>query len=34
LQSLVSTLTQAVQYAKTNGISVPTVATAALSGVR
>jgi hypothetical protein len=34
LQSLVSTLTQAVQYAKTNGISVPTVATSALNGVR
>ena len=34
LQSLVSTLTQAVQYAKTNGISVPTAATSALSGVR
>ncbi|CAL8476784.1 hypothetical protein CBA19CS22_31335 [Caballeronia novacaledonica] len=34
LQSLVQTLTQAVQYAKTNGISVPSVASSALSGVR
>ncbi|MGF6920662.1 hypothetical protein [Paraburkholderia sp. 40] len=34
LQSLVSTLSQAVQYAKTNGIAVPAVATSALSGVR
>jgi hypothetical protein len=34
LQSLVQTLSQAVQYAKTNGISVPTVASAALSGVK
>lgn len=30
LQSLVQTLTQAVQYAKTNGISVPAIATSAL----
>ncbi|VXC01608.1 conserved exported hypothetical protein [Burkholderia sp. 8Y] len=30
LQSLVQTLTQAVQYAKTNGISVPSIATSAL----
>ena len=34
LQSLVQTLAQAVQYAKTNGISVPSVASAALSGVK
>ncbi|WP_250514717.1 hypothetical protein [Caballeronia sp. INDeC2] len=34
LQSLVQTLTQAVQYAKTNGISVPSVASSALSGVK
>ncbi|WP_250477317.1 hypothetical protein [Caballeronia sp. INML1] len=34
LQSLVQTLSQAVQYAKTNGISVPSVASAALSGVK
>ncbi|SAL54834.1 hypothetical protein AWB67_02443 [Caballeronia terrestris] len=34
LQSLVSTLSQAVQYAKTNGISVPAVATSALGSVR
>ncbi|KAK46617.1 hypothetical protein BG58_10190 [Caballeronia jiangsuensis] len=34
LQSLVQTLAQAVQYAKTNGISVPSVASSALSGVR
>jgi hypothetical protein len=34
LQSLVQTLTQAVQYAKTNGISVPSVASSALSGVQ
>ncbi len=34
LQSLMQTLTQAVQYAKTNGISVPSVATAALSGAK
>jgi hypothetical protein len=34
LQSLVQTLTQAVQYAKTNGISVPSVAASALSGAR
>ncbi|MBC8637705.1 hypothetical protein IAG25_12865 [Caballeronia sp. EK] len=34
LQSLVQTLTQAVQYAKTNGISVPSVASSALNGVR
>jgi hypothetical protein len=34
LQSLVQTLTQAVQYAKANNISVPSVATSALSGVR
>ncbi|MCG7404245.1 MULTISPECIES: hypothetical protein [Caballeronia] len=32
LQSLMQTLSQAVQYAKTNGISVPSIATAALSG--
>ncbi|WP_248322652.1 hypothetical protein [Caballeronia sp. Sq4a] len=30
LQSLVQTLTQAVQYAKTNGISVPSIASSAL----
>jgi hypothetical protein len=30
LQSLVQTLTQAVQYAKTNGISVPAIAASAL----
>ncbi|KMZ13350.1 hypothetical protein BHUM_01304c [Candidatus Burkholderia humilis] len=34
LQSLVQTLTQAVQYAKTNGISVPSVASSALSGMQ
>ncbi|WP_044042274.1 hypothetical protein [Caballeronia insecticola] len=34
LQSLMQTLTQAVQYAQTNGISVPSVATSALSGAR
>jgi hypothetical protein len=34
LQSLVQTLAQAVQYAKTNGISVPSVASSALCGVR
>ncbi|SAK78547.1 hypothetical protein AWB79_04913 [Caballeronia hypogeia] len=34
LQSLVQTLTQAVQYAKTNGISVPSIATAALAGAK
>ncbi|SAK55025.1 hypothetical protein AWB76_02108 [Caballeronia temeraria] len=33
LQSLVQTLSQAVQYAKTNGISVPSIAQSALSGV-
>jgi hypothetical protein len=32
LQSLMQTLTQAVQYAKTNGISVPSVAASALNG--
>ncbi|WP_244816899.1 hypothetical protein [Caballeronia sp. Lep1P3] len=31
LQSLVQTLTQAVQYAKSNGISVPSIAASALS---
>lgn len=34
LQSLVQTLTQAVQYAKTNGISVPSIATSALTGAK
>jgi hypothetical protein len=34
LQSLVQTLTQAVQYAKTNGISVPAIATSALGGAK
>jgi len=34
LQSLVQTLTQAVQYANANGISVPSIATSALSGVK
>ncbi|BBP98053.1 hypothetical protein BSFA1_31820 [Burkholderia sp. SFA1] len=34
LQSLVQTLTQAVQYAKTNGISVPSIATSALTGTK
>ncbi|CDY76015.1 hypothetical protein BGLT_02085 [Caballeronia glathei] len=34
LQSLVSTLTQAVQYAKANNISVPAVATSALGSVQ
>jgi hypothetical protein len=34
LQSLVQTLTQAVQYAKANNISVPSIATSALSGVQ
>lgn len=34
LQSLVQTLTQAVQYAKANNISVPSIATSALSGAR
>jgi hypothetical protein len=34
LQSLVQTLTQAVSYAKTNGISVPSIATSALSGMK
>jgi hypothetical protein len=34
LQSLMQTLSQAVQYAKTNGISVPSIATAALSGAQ
>ncbi|SAK61458.1 hypothetical protein [Caballeronia ptereochthonis] len=34
LQSLVQTLTQAVQYAKTNGISIPSIATSALSGAK
>ncbi|SAL71386.1 hypothetical protein AWB71_04357 [Caballeronia peredens] len=34
LQSLMQTLTQAVQYAQTNGISVPSIATSALSGAK
>ncbi|WP_061137742.1 hypothetical protein [Caballeronia fortuita] len=34
MQSLVQTLAQAVQYAKTNNISVPSIATSALSSVR
>ena len=34
LQSLMQTLSSAVQYAKTNGISVPSIATSALSGAK
>ncbi|WP_321792886.1 hypothetical protein [Caballeronia sp. J97] len=34
MQSLVQTLTQAVQYAKTNGISVPSIAAAALGSAQ
>jgi hypothetical protein len=34
LQSLMQTLTQAVQYAKTNGISVPSIATSVLGGAK
>lgn len=34
LQSLLQTLTSAVQYAKNNGISVPSTATSALSDAK
>ncbi|MFM0322333.1 hypothetical protein [Caballeronia glebae] len=34
LQSLMQTLSQAVTYAKTNGISVPSIAASALSGAK
>ena len=34
LQSLMQTLSSAVQYAKTNGISIPSIATSALSGAK